>query len=244
MISKNIYQVAINLDKFLPVIETFITNLKNLNPQYKHHLITKEEQLDIFVNENYDGDILKYYNKLNILTAKIDFYRYLVLYKNGGCYMDIDITIQKPFDTFLNKEDHALVSGSGVGGVLQSFIFFKKQHPILLKTIELVIENIKSIENSKSIYKSVHDNTGPEVLTKAFEITHNNLYNKSFNFRSKWDKDINITFEKNDVQYRLYSLDMNGARYDEIHTKISYDKWSNSEYEDWRVIEKMKTFLK
>ena len=46
--------------------------------EYKFFL---DNDLDDFVHEHFDGDILECYQKLNIIVAKVDFWRYLILYK-------------------------------------------------------------------------------------------------------------------------------------------------------------------
>ena len=40
-----------------------------------------------------DETILKCYDSLNIGAAKADFWRYLILYKTGGIYIDVDSMI-------------------------------------------------------------------------------------------------------------------------------------------------------
>lgn len=42
--------------------------------------------------------VLNTYNKLEYMHQKIDFIRYCILYEFGGVYMDMDVTILKPFD--------------------------------------------------------------------------------------------------------------------------------------------------
>ena len=79
MIEKNIFQswYTYNLH---PFIQEKIDYYKKINPEYKYQLFN-DYDMDLFVNENFKGEIAECYNKLNIIVAKVDFCRYLVLYK-------------------------------------------------------------------------------------------------------------------------------------------------------------------
>ena len=62
--------------------------------------------MDTFVNTHFKGEIADCYNKLNIIVAKTDFWRYLVLYKYGGIYMDFDTKIKYSLDKILKEHDN------------------------------------------------------------------------------------------------------------------------------------------
>lgn len=68
--------------------------------------------MDRFVNTHFTGIIADSYNRLNIIVAKVDFWRYLVLYKYGGVYLDMDSSIDVPLDTLINEEDEAIITES------------------------------------------------------------------------------------------------------------------------------------
>lgn len=80
-----------------------------MNPEYVHKIYIDEE-MDVFVNENFPGDIANCYNRLNIIVAKVDFWRYLVLYKFGGIYLDMDSSINYPLKYLINMNDEAIIT--------------------------------------------------------------------------------------------------------------------------------------
>ena len=96
MIEKNIFQSWCT-KKLPPLLEQKINFFKNLNPEYTYHLYDDDE-MDHFVNEHYPGEIADCYNKLNIIVAKVDFWRYLILYKYGGVYFCLLYTSPSPRD--------------------------------------------------------------------------------------------------------------------------------------------------
>ncbi len=202
-IPKNIYQSWHTKTLHPNVQKNIIDVLKAQNPDYTHEIYTDEE-IDKFVQENYDGEILECYNKLNIIVAKVDFWRYLILYKNGGIYLDIDSSINKPIHTFLNEDDDALITREGNRLFYPQWaMFFSKNHPILKKTIELVIDNIK---NKRHVH-DIHKMTGPTVFTRAVNIISNGkdvISNCGF----YGNKD--GVYEVEDKKYRISGVDFNG----------------------------------
>jgi len=128
-ISKVIYQ-SWSTRKLHPIIQNKINIMMKLNPSYDHHIFTDKE-IDKFVKKNYDKGIVECYNKLNIIVAKVDFWRYLLLYKYGGIYLDMDSTILKPLDELINNHDEAIITAEGNPNLyVQWALIFSKNHPI------------------------------------------------------------------------------------------------------------------
>lgn len=161
--------------------------------------------MDSFVNENYPGEIADCYNKLNIIVAKVDFWRYLVLYKYGGVYLDIDSSIDYPLRNLIRDNDEAIITAETNPELyVQWALIFSKNHPILKKAIELVVDNIKT----RRYPHDVHKTTGPTVYSKAINEVHKELFGIELQYRFiQYDTD--ITFIKNNISYRLFSFDYN-----------------------------------
>ena len=71
-------------------------NIKKYAPNYKH-IITDDNENRKFIMK-YGEKYLNAYNKLESGAHKADLWRYLVLYKYGGIYMDIKTELLKPVD--------------------------------------------------------------------------------------------------------------------------------------------------
>lgn len=95
--------------RFRSKIKKKIINFRRMNPLYKYYLYDDKE-IDEFVNKYYEGEIADCYNKLNIIVAKVDFWRYLILYKYGGIYVDMDSSINKNLDKLIKENDQAIIS--------------------------------------------------------------------------------------------------------------------------------------
>jgi len=235
MIPKNIFQVSINLNHHLIPIQEQINKTKGLNPEYKYTLITQESEMDDFVNEYFPGEIANCFNKLNILVAKVDFWRYLILYKYGGVYLDMDSSIEKPLSELIKDNDEAIITAECNPGLfVQWALIFNKDHPILKRVIELIVENIKYNKYPNDIHKT----TGPTVYSIAINEIHQQLFNQKID-HSLINPLTDVTYNFNNISYRLYGLDYSGYfcfKYDNNYLLYQGKK-------HWRQEEKEKQLL-
>jgi inositol phosphorylceramide mannosyltransferase catalytic subunit len=203
MIERNIFQSWYTRDIPIPVYQN-IDKFRKLNPNYNYYLFT-DEDMDRFVNENYKGLVADCYNRLNIIVAKVDFWRYLVLYKCGGIYVDMDSSIEVPLDNFINECDNAIITTEGNPYFfVQWALIFKKEHPILKKCIDLIVQNI----TNNTYPNNIHKMTGPSVFTEAIQTIHKELFNDHIDINMVNEKTDTI-YKHNDASYRLFGVDYN-----------------------------------
>ena len=234
MIDKNIFQ-SWYTKELHPLVQEKINYFKQINPEYKHYLFV-DADMDRFVNEQFKGDIADCYNKLNIIVAKVDFWRYLILYKYGGVYLDMDSSIDKPLNELIKNEDEAIITAEGNPNMyVQWALIFSKKHPILQKTIELICKNI----NNNSYPNDIHKMTGPSVYSRAINEIHME-FNNNIIIHKQINKNTDITYKTNATSYRLYGIDYNNYfsfKHNETHLLFTNKK-------HWRQEEKEKKLLK
>lgn len=161
-IPKVIYQTY-KTTKLPFIFRWHISRLKKKNPNYDYQFYD-DNRIDNFLLNEFGENIFKLYKCINIGAAKADFFRYAILYKKGGVYLDIDSRIINKIDTFINPEDRAVIAHEGNGNFfIQYALFFEAKHPILKKTLELAIENL--LQNTYP--NDTHKMTGPTVFTRA-----------------------------------------------------------------------------
>jgi mannosyltransferase OCH1-like enzyme len=235
MIEKNIFQ-SWYTNSLHPLVKNKIDNFRQLNPEYSYHLYT-DDDMDNFVNEYYKGEVADCYNRLNIIVAKVDFWRYLVLYKYGGIYLDMDSSIECSLKTLINDEDDAIITAEGNPGVyVQWALIFSKEHPILKRTIELIVENIKQNSYPNDILKM----TGPIVYTKAINEIHKESFEGNIINHSQINKNTDITYKTCDTSYRLYGIDYSNKfcfKHDATYLLYNGKK-------DWRTEQNEKQLLR
>jgi len=178
-----------NLD---PLIQQEIRKMRETNPGWKYCFYSDQE-CAAFIEREYGPRILGYYNRINPKygAARADLFRYLLMYRCGGIYLDIKSVAKLPLDSVIRSSDRFILSkwlnGPGedfegigvhpalahcVGGEFQQWhIIAAPGHPFLKAVIENVLRNIDCY------IPSLHDTgkrgvlrlTGPIAYTLGIE---------------------------------------------------------------------------
>jgi mannosyltransferase OCH1-like enzyme len=189
MIPKKIHQTYHNKHVLPEAICKNIEKIKALNPGWKYYLYD-DNDIKAFIKTHYNEEMWKIYNMINPKygAARADFFRYLLLYIEGGVYLDIKSTILYPLDKLIRSDDYYILShweNSNFGRhkelssckicdereYLQWVLISEPKHPFLYAIIEYVINNIKNY----SVFKDgigkpgVLRITGPIAYTLAIQ---------------------------------------------------------------------------
>jgi mannosyltransferase OCH1-like enzyme len=168
------------------------------NPHYEHVFITEEYQLINWLNDNYDPIVLDVYRKIKERESKINYAKYLMLYKTGGIYLDPSIYTVCDLDIIVDI--YALVSASpDKKGYSSDILIFPKEHPILCKVVELMFKYI----SQNTYLMDAEETTGIKLLSKAIKISHFLEYNNNVNLNKMKDDDI-YTFRNKNLPYKIY----------------------------------------
>ena len=153
--------------------ETVPTEWKNAvdqckanHPDFEYKLWT-DETMDNFVREHFPEFHPVYVSyKHNI--QRCDAFRYLVLYKYGGVYIDMDIKCNKKFKKFL-EYDIVLARSLHIGDLkTNSFFMTVPNHPFFKYCIDgLSKHKVKFRYFGKHLH--VMSTTGPIFLTERFK---------------------------------------------------------------------------
>jgi mannosyltransferase OCH1-like enzyme len=105
-ISRVIHQTVENMQQVLPEYANNRDFLSRINPTWQMILYTSDDRED-FIRSTYDLEVLKAYLSIDSRygAARADFFRYLVVYDQGGLYLDVKATAYKPLDTVVNASD-------------------------------------------------------------------------------------------------------------------------------------------
>nr|WP_315033013.1 glycosyltransferase [uncultured Chryseobacterium sp.] len=163
-IPKQIFQTF--KTKKLPLLTKFhIWNMKRQNPEYDYFFYD-DRDIDKFLTEEFPPQYINAYHRLTIGAAKADFFRYAILYKKGGVYLDVDSAITKPLRKLIQEGDEAVISVERHENLyVQWALIFSKNHPFLKKTLELMLYNIENHCHPND----VHATTGPTVFTRGIK---------------------------------------------------------------------------
>lgn len=183
-------------------------SIKSLNPDYEMKLFD-DDDMQQFIQSNFDTYTYQCYLQLNVGAAKADFWRYCILYINGGVYLDMDSEITKPLDELIQENEQCIITREGNAGIFNNWIMiFQKNHPILLETIQNCCYNI-----THRTYSDICYITGPRgPFTKAINDILLPLYNvpNVTNLYFEQDETLNRVLNdvNSDIRCRFYGIDM------------------------------------
>lgn len=150
----------------LPLLTKWhIAGFRKKNPDYAYEFYD-DDRIEQFLRAEYDQETVGLYQRLNIGAAKADFFRYAILYKKGGLYLDIDSGINNRLNSFILAEDTAIITLEGDPSLFAQWaLIYSPGHLFLKRTIEMVLDNLR---NNRYPH-DVHQMTGPTVYTQAIK---------------------------------------------------------------------------
>lgn len=141
-----------------------VLKLRSLNEDWEYRFYD-DDMMEAFIINEYGNSILSHYKLIDNRygAAKADLFRYLLMYKCGGVYLDIKSTATRPLsyvikendvfllshwnnnpgETFDNWGKHAELTKAGVKEIQQWHIICAPGHPFLKATIEYVLRNLR-----------------------------------------------------------------------------------------------------
>jgi len=133
-----------------------IKYIKELNPTFEYRFYDDDDCIS-FIRENYDSETLELYLSINNKygQARADFFRYLLMYKVGGVYLDIKSGMDRPLDDIILPNDEYILThwdrndwadeiGYALGEFQNWHIICVPNHPFLEKVIDEVKNNIRN----------------------------------------------------------------------------------------------------
>lgn len=142
-IPRVIYQTWVS--KLVPLGNQIVrSRMLRRNPGYRV-VMYDDADIDAFVSLHYKGtDVERAFRKLKVGAARADLWRYLILFREGGFYLDLDSEIAVPLDDNLIRPDDGAVISRETNRhfMCQYFLAFEAGHPILARVIELATRSI------------------------------------------------------------------------------------------------------
>ena len=197
VIPLNIFQTWHTKD-LPPLMKNNVEYIKKLNPAFTYRLFDDQDCYN-FIKENFPDDVLEAFNKLIPGAYKADLWRYCVLYKLGGIYLDIKYRPVKGFKFInLTEKEHWVLDANG-SGIYNALIVCKPENQILLRAINQIVQNVKT----KYYGKSCLEPTGPKLLSRYF----NDNQKRQFELRHSFFENFSNRFihYKNFIIFKSYN---------------------------------------
>jgi mannosyltransferase OCH1-like enzyme len=179
-----------------PLMFNTVKKIRQINPRFNYYLFDDNDCRE-FIKNNFDNDVLNAYDLLVPGAYKADLWRYCILYKLGGIYLDIKYVPINGFRFINLLEKEHFVLDWGNYGVYNALMVCKPGNEILLTAINKIIENVRD----KFYGSSCLDPTGPNLLGKLFSDNEKNSFDlkHSLNGNGSVDSDKYILFNNHPV---------------------------------------------
>ena len=209
-IPKIIYRTHYSKESIKPY-EKVLEHTKNILPNYETKIFY-DKDCNEYIRKNFSSRIYKAFTSISndYGPAKADFFRYLVIYKEGGIYLDIKSSPIKNIDHIINNLNGkmaisnwtktylkylpfsisnlrywAAFTQNPYGEYQNWYIISGKGNPLLGEIIKNMVTNIEIGNKNKELYShgkiSVLCLTGPLMMTKVIEKYKNKNDYKYFN---------------------------------------------------------------
>jgi len=215
-IPKIVHQIYIQgEDKLIDCVKTVIEENKKQNPEYTF-IMYDYEDIKKYIYNNTNEKIIRCFEKINpeCYTCISDFFRYIIVYNEGGIYLDVKSKINTPLRDWVTDDkihiglwpwndykelDQYYNSKHKPTGdnrqLLQSTFIFPVRHPLLKNVIDDMCSKINDSKSNDYIL----DLTGPNMYTRSiapqlkyynYKIYNEgeNLYNNNIIFDGTYGK--------------------------------------------------------
>jgi len=199
-----------------------ILRLLETNPEFDYYLYSDEE-CAAFIADNFDKDVLAAFHSLKPGAYKSDLWRYCILYKLGGVYLDIKYYSTVPLISIIDETSTVFVKDLGKYCIYNAFLISPPKNEIFRLCINNIVESCKN----KLYRDNALDITGPCLLGRILQGQNGSKYIDSLPFthgvslfmdRYIWYKDRVILKEYD--SYRLeHAQSRIGKHYSDMYWK-------------------------
>lgn len=127
-------------------------------PEYKHVIFDDDECIQ-FIKKYYSQKHVDRFHNLQSGPHKADLFRYCILYKKGGIYLDIKTELIQPLHTIFTDRTklYSVIQFDRIG-IYQGVLASPPGHPIFLELIDYILTTDPShyLEYTQDFYKRIH----------------------------------------------------------------------------------------
>lgn len=138
-----------------------VQQIRQENPEFKYCL-SNDAECRAFIETNYDTNVLNAFDALIPGAYKADLWRYCILYKEGGIYLDIKYRPMNGMRFITLTEKEHLVLDRDNSGIYNALMVCRPGNALLFRAIQQIVKNVEL----KYYGNSALDPTGPGLLAK------------------------------------------------------------------------------
>ena len=170
-IPRKIYQTHKKFEKLPKGMQQALQRTEKMHPHCEYAFYDNE-RCDQLIADHFPKRVVDAYNALVPGAYKADLFRYCLLYRYGGLYLDAGMFCLHSLEEVvwpIGEKNYPFVSAvdqNQSGGAYNAFIASAPKHPILAVAINICVHRIERREYGRS---TLHP-TGPYVLGDAINL--------------------------------------------------------------------------
>ena len=151
-----------------------VQNLLEFNPDFDYYFFN-DIDCRAFIFKNYNDEILNAYDTLYPAAYKADLFRYLLIYKYGGIYLDNKYLMRNSFYSIIKEDENNIFCLDTKNNLLFNSILISESNDNKFKSlIEKIVNNVN---NNFYGLCPLHP-TGPRLFYEYFKTENIKLYHK------------------------------------------------------------------
>jgi mannosyltransferase OCH1-like enzyme len=180
-IPANIFQTW-HTKNLQPGMQMAVNNLRAAGPEFNYQLFDDNDCRE-FIKNNFEESILHAYDSLIPGAYKADLWRYCILYKQGGIYLDIKYLPVNGFKLVNLLENEHFCLDADQNGIYNAIMVCRPGNEILRKAIDQIVLHVRD----KYYGGNALDSTGPGLLSRYFSRQQKNSMDLNHEFHVSFD---------------------------------------------------------
>lgn len=214
-------------ESLAPYMKDAIQTWKDLNPEYDWKYMDDIEAAE-FIKSEYGQEWHDIFISLPVGVMRGDLWRYMIIYKYGGVYADLDTECLEPISIWMLEDKDFIVCPETSSHFCQWTFAATAGHPILKSVLDLIKERLLKPEYGSPHF--VHTHTGPAIWTDGI--------NNALNIKVKNlidDTDL-LNLSDNAKLYKFHCYGKEQWRifhFESVKHIYGSQKWDDGNYVQW-----------
>lgn len=162
-----------------PLMASSVAKLRQTNPRFNYFLFDDNDCRE-FIKNNFSLEVLNAFDTLKPGAYKADLWRYCILYKKGGVYLDIKYRPVNGFRLINLLEKEHWVLDADCNGIYNAVMICAAGNNILMNAINQIVEHVKN----RYYGPGMLDVTGPGLLSRYFNRDEKNAFDMKHFFHN------------------------------------------------------------
>ena len=201
---------------------------KSHNPDYEYKYMD-DNQAKEFVLKEYGEEWSNIFNSLPVGVMRGDLWRYMIIYKYGGVYSDLDTICNEPISKWMPNKYSMIVCPENDRDFCQWTFAASAGHPFLKSVLDHIKEILKNPKYGSPHF--VHTHTGP--VAWSYGILNALQINYPINLIDDYQKINNLDTAKANRFYLYGGEKWRIFHFESVKHIYGSQKWDDGNYVQW-----------